>query len=101
MDQKERWRQNAKENRRRRRKIVLERYGTACVWCGFDDERALQIDHIDDSGAEQRKEKGRSFSGGWFYQHLIKLGLPDGYQTLCANCNTIKEYEKRQLKKDS
>lgn len=80
------------------KKTILERYGPNCVHCGFSDPRALQLDHIDDNGATERESLGnRMFSGYRFYQYLIKMGLPDGYQVLCANCNAIKEWE-RQMK---
>ncbi len=75
------------------RKIVFDHYGRECAWCGFDDERALQIDHIENNGAEERKSLGGQQMSGWrFYQHLVKLELPAGYQTLCANCNNIKQH---------
>ena len=97
MDIKERHRRNSKRTRIRNKALVLEAYGMECVLCGFDDPRALQIDHVNNDGAEMRQEKGRSFSGTPFYSFLVKEKFPEGYQTLCANCNTIKEYERRQV----
>ena len=83
--------EQARQARRGYKKIVLERYGTSCVLCGFEDNRALQIDHINNNGAEERKALGgQKFSGYQFYKHLIDNNLPEGYQTLCANCNMIK-----------
>ena len=98
-----RWREKNRERLRedsRKRKLdakttILNRYGNACVQCGFDDIRALQLDHIADNGAEERKTLGgQKFSGANFYLYLIKQGLPDGYQTLCANCNNIKQWDR-------
>lgn len=81
-------------NRKAREDIkneVLLHYGTCCVDCGFADKRALQIDHIrNDGNIERAKLGGKNFSGYRFYQWLKKQGWPDGYQTLCANCNIIK-----------
>ena len=78
--------------RRNLKQQVLNRYGNACVVCKFDDIRALQIDHINNNGAEERKALGGQNVSGWrFYQYLVKNNLPDGYQTLCANCNMIKQ----------
>ena len=72
---------------------ILDRYGKSCVICGFDDIRALQLDHIENNGAQERKSLGgQKISGANFYLYLIKQGLPDGYQTLCANCNNIKQW---------
>jgi hypothetical protein len=71
---------------------VLARYGTSCRRCGYDEDvRALQIDHIENNGAEERKSLGgQKFSGWKFYDFLKKSDWPDGYQTLCANCNLLK-----------
>lgn len=89
----------ARRNTRRRvlknkqRMTALARYGTngepICCICGFDDVRALVIDHIDNNGAAHRKEVGKKM-----YPWLIKNGFPEGFQTLCSNCNTIKEYDR-------
>ncbi len=85
-------RDKAKVYRRELKRRVLERYGLVCQYCGFEDIRALQIDHIHDNGAEERKALGGQQVSGWrFYEHLSKQKYPDGYQTLCANCNMIKQ----------
>lgn len=77
----------------KQRMIVLAHYGVngepVCRICGFDDIRALVIDHIDNNGAAHRKEVGKKM-----YHWLIKSGFPEGFQTLCSNCNTIKEYDR-------
>ncbi|MFM6944068.1 MAG: hypothetical protein ACKOXV_02165 [Bacteroidota bacterium] len=78
--------------RRSLKQQVLDYYGNSCKKCGYKDVRALQIDHINNNGAEERKSLGSQNVSGWrFYQYLIAKGLPDGYQTLCANCNMIKQ----------
>ena len=85
-------REKAKARRRDAKKKVLDYYGNACNHCGFDNILALQIDHIGNNGAEERKSLGsKNFSGWRFYEYLINNDYPDGYQTLCANCNMIKE----------
>ena len=77
------------------RKIrVLTVYGNgklACVRCGFDDVRALSIDHINGGGSEDRRQKGLKSSG--FYGWLQKHNYPDGFQTLCMNCQWVKRFE--------
>ncbi len=80
-----------------KRKVeVMTHYGNgkcACVRCSFDDIRALSIDHIDGGGSRQRQEnKLRSSSS--FYAWLKTQGYPNGYQTLCMNCNWIKRFER-------
>lgn len=86
-------REKSKQRRRKYKEIVLNHYGKECADCGFTDYRALQIDHINDNGAEERKSLGGKQVSGWrFYEYLIKNNLPEGYQTLCANCNNIKQW---------
>ena len=71
---------------------ALSHYGESCVACNFSDIRALQIDHINNNGAEERRALGgQKFSGWNFYRWLKQQGWPSGYQTLCANCNAIKQ----------
>ena len=79
-------------SRREFKRKVFEHYGNQCAYCHFKDIRALQIDHISNNGAEERKSLGgKNFSGWIFYKHLIDNQYPAGYQTLCANCNMIKQ----------
>lgn len=89
---------NAREKARIRRlnikSSVLSHYGNgrcACVNCDFDDLRALSIDHISDNGAEHRKQLNRSS----IYEWLVSNDFPDGYQTLCMNCQFIKRYSSK------
>ena len=63
--------------------------GYCCKSCGFDDPRALQIDHIDNDGYAKRKS-------GEVGKALYKLVVDTngiGFQVLCANCNWIKKAE--------
>ncbi len=87
-------REKAKQMRNRRKVEVLTHYGKgklACVKCGFDDIRALSIDHINkDEGKRIRTSCG-------FYRWLEKNNYPEGYQTLCMNCQFIKRQEDLEL----
>lgn len=94
------WRENNKEYKAKKMREyrealkleVLSIYGQSCVVCGFSDIDALQIDHINNDGAEERRSLGgQNFSGWKFYEHLKKNNWPSGYQTLCANHNAIKQ----------
>ena len=83
-----------------RRNYVFQHYshGTMrCASCGFSDTRALQLDHIADDGANHRRlVRGTQRGAGiGYYVALIRLGLPSGFQVLCANCNIIKESKRR------
>lgn len=91
---RDRLREYARNRKLNAKLVILDRYGKSCALCGFDDMRALHLDHINNNGAEERKSLGsQKFSGANFYMYLIKQGLPDGYQTLCANCNFIKQWD--------
>lgn len=69
-----------------------------CVYCNFEDIRALSIDHINGGGEKHRKSLGMSTGGYPFYAWLVKNNYPDGYQVLCMNCQTIKKYENKECK---
>ena len=75
---------------------VLIYYGggkLACVKCGFSDVRALTIDHINNDGFRERQAK---WKGGVHLCYALRgRGFPKGYQTLCFNCQWIKELERR------
>lgn len=74
---------------------ALNLLGGKCVVCGFDDARALQIDHIGGGGLQEMKK----LSYYQFYKRLLTLQeaeLKKKYQILCANHNMIKKAEKRE-----
>ena len=60
-----------------------------CKQCGYNDVRALSIDHIDGSGHKYRKEHG----GGKISFWLRRNNFPEGFQILCHNCNWIKRLD--------
>ncbi len=71
---------------------ILTHYGNgkcACVKCGFNDVRALSVDHIDGYGRRLPKAHSNR-SGTGLYYWLIRSGYPEGFQTLCMNCQFIK-----------
>lgn len=65
-----------------------------CCWdgCEISDIDMLTLDHIENDGAKHRKEYTKSGRGGgaFLYNSLIRLGFPEGFQTLCANHNLKK-----------
>ena len=86
-----------------RKAEVLTHYGNGklvCVRCGFDDIRALSIDHINGNGAEERRRLGVVHGRVNFYCWLQHEGYPDGYQTLCFNCQMIKKIENKEYGSD-
>jgi len=77
-----------KRNRRQRRRLtILTHYGgdpPHCECCGESNIEFLTIDHINNDGAEHRKEIGGSAA---LPKWIIDNGFPDGFRVLCYNCN--------------
>jgi len=67
--------------------------GNVCKKCGYDDPRALCIDHIDED------EDGHKRFNGIRGRLRAVQKAPEKFQTLCANCNLIKEVERRKRKR--
>ena len=69
-------------------------YGGICTECGISDIEVLDIDHVNNNGAEQRR------IGMWgynLYRFLKKNNWPkNDYQLLCRNCNWKKELKRRR-----
>jgi hypothetical protein len=61
--------------------------------CEISDIDMLTIDHINDNGAEERRNN-TSRRGARMYKYLKDQGYPDGYQTLCMNHNLKKEVQR-------
>ena len=76
-------REKRKQVRIDQRKIVFSHYGNVCACCGESHYEFLAIDHIDGRGYEHRKKVGPQRIAAW----LIKNGFPEGFRTLCHNCN--------------
>ena len=67
---------------------ILEHYGASCACCGEQQVLFLDVDHIDNNGAEHRRSiSHEGFSGTTFYRWLVRNHFPDGFQLLCRNCN--------------
>ena len=65
--------------------------GKKCVKCGFDDQRALQFDHIHDDGSIERKKR-KTTALSYYYYTDNPSTAKKRIQVLCANCNRIKGY---------
>ena len=66
-----------------------------CQKCGFNDIRALSIDHIKGGGNEHRKQLKRG-AGASFYEWLKANNFPEGFQVLCMNCQIIKRADNNE-----
>lgn len=73
---------------------VIEKLGGKCKKCGFDDFRALQIDHVKDDGYIERN----LITSRVTYLNKVLNDQTGKYQLLCANCNWIKRYNHNELK---
>jgi len=84
-----RTKQNAVKRRKEERELVFNHYGRNCVCCYESTFELLTIDHINNDGKEHRKQLNNE-GGEHFYRWLIKNNFPEGFQTLCWNCNVGK-----------
>lgn len=92
----EKLRAYGKANNLRLKSLVLGHYSNnkqECAYCGFDDIRALSIDHINGGGLAHRREIG---TNAGFYRWLRQENYPEGYQVLCMNCQFIKRIENNE-----
>ena len=73
--------------------LVLSHYGryksAVCVVCGETKIECLSIDHINGDGYKENK----GYRGKALYAKIISSGFPDGFQTLCMNCQWIKRHQ--------
>jgi hypothetical protein len=81
-----------KNNSRKQRLKLIEFLGGKCRHCGFDDPRALQVDHVNGGGRKERF----NYDNQCQYRKIIKDDKTGKYQLLCANCNWIKRFEKKE-----
>jgi glucan-binding YG repeat protein len=66
----------------------------SCARCGFDDIRAISLDHVNGDGAAHR----RQFKDSWaVFRWIKKNGYPEGFQVLCMNCQFIKRHENNEM----
>ena len=73
------------------REEIFKKHGNKCCKCGFNDKRALQIDHVNGGGHREIGSMGR-------HEFYLKVLNDDSgkYQLLCANCNWIKRIENNE-----
>lgn len=102
----EKWRnynlKKQKEYRQRLKIEVLQHYAPnlRCRNCGFEDIRALSIDHINGGGSRHLQQIDKRGNGRTevLYRWLKKNRFPDGFQVLCMNCQWIKRAERGEVR---
>lgn len=86
-----------KQIREKRKQEVISHYSNGtmkCFKCGYQDIRALSIDHINGGGRKQI----RTIRKTRFYDWIVKNNYPSGLQVLCMNCQFIKKIENKEDK---
>lgn len=90
----ERYRDNQREWRQKLKREVFEAYGGAiCICCGEREFSFLSVDHIENNGADHRRELNPKYGtgGARFYGWLKRSRFPKGFQVLCMNCQWGKK----------
>lgn len=85
----EKVRQYRKETLNGLRADVFAAYGGKCMCCGESEPIFLTIDHIGGNGRKHREEVMGNplYAGVKFYAWLRQNEFPEGFETLCYNCN--------------
>lgn len=86
---------NRKYGMKLREKAIVK-LGGKCIECGFNDHRALQIDHVNNDGYTERKLIQTRAT----YLNKVIKDKTGKYQLLCANCNWIKKYNNNMEKRE-
>lgn len=77
-----------RELRLKNKELVYSHYGNKCNCCKETEKKFLTIDHVNNDGYKDKKDRGGSSDS--LYRKIIKENFPDIYQILCYNCNCGK-----------
>lgn len=67
--------------RKLKHEAIMAYGGYRCACCGETEPKFMSIDHIENNGAQHRREV-------WGVSRWLKVnGYPKGFQVLCMNCN--------------
>jgi hypothetical protein len=86
-------RANAREYVRGLRDQVVDALGASCASCGYSANRlGLEIDHVAEDGAEDRRSRVNGLARHAYYRHLLRCieEGDHGLQMLCGTCHSIK-----------
>ncbi len=89
----ERTREAQRRSHAKTKREAMEAYGGVCACCGETEPDFLSIDHMNNDGAEHRRQLGgRNYGGTNMYRWLRQNDYPEGFQVLCYNCNLAKGF---------
>jgi 5-methylcytosine-specific restriction endonuclease McrA len=81
----------SKLNRQRNKKEVIEKMGGKCTCCGETEIDFLTMDHVNNDGAQHRRDaKIGKRGGGDIWRYVRDNNYPPDFQILCFNCNYSK-----------
>ena len=81
---------NRREKHQQERDKTIFGYGGKCVCCGLTAATYLQLDHINNNGADHRRILTKGKRGGDLYRWAVKNKFPPILQLLCGNCHQAK-----------
>ena len=79
-----------KEYVRKLRLKIIDHYGRICNCCGETKLEFLTIDHINNDGAQHRRDLGKGSSSYNVWLDIVRNNFPNNFQILCMNCNWSK-----------
>lgn len=79
-----------------KRKYYINFLGSKCITCGEHQIEFLNIDHVNNDGAEERK-KFKTTNILYILSKKTELEIKERYQLLCYNCNWIKYMDSLKL----
>lgn len=88
-------------SRAKEKQIVLAMFNRKCRICGFDNPKALELDHIIEIRRNTATKNDSSAGTGLWHRMARGLLNPEDFQLLCANCHSIKTYDALYVKSDS
>jgi hypothetical protein len=81
-----------KNGKKKSWEIIYNHYGNICACCGETNKKFLTVDHINNDGEKQRKNRNQGSKSTMSLARKIKRGkAPTDLQILCYNCNCGKQ----------
>jgi len=93
-EKKEASKEKKRKYYQRLKKQVFDAYANICACCGETTPEFLTLDHVNNDGAEHKRQlQGNSRAGGTsVFLDVIRQHFPDTFQLLCYNCNCSKQF---------